>query len=133
MTKDTETHNVCNNRLNEKGGLAVCCDCFPHDNCNLGHSKTESMEESVGVLIGKLMAYQGVTQPLPNLIAFVEDLKPIYDLITSEIKAAEVRGMEKAEKEFSKIRGFTENQHDWVDTCDVYKMFQQLRQKLIGE
>lgn len=33
--KDDETHNVCDNRLKKEGGQARCCDCEPHEDCNL--------------------------------------------------------------------------------------------------
>lgn len=32
---DTETHNICNNHLAKEGGKGKCCDCDPHENCNL--------------------------------------------------------------------------------------------------
>lgn len=35
VAMDTETHNVCNNRLAKEGGEARCCDCEPHEGCNL--------------------------------------------------------------------------------------------------
>ncbi len=97
--------------------------------CNC-HSKTESWEEAFSKALYKAIDDNGEGCEIYSIDGLTNDLK---SFISSEIKAAEVRGMEKAEKEFSKIRGFTENQHDWVDTCDVYKMFQQLRQKLIGK
>jgi len=34
-----ETHYVCDVRLKEKGGKAICCACDPHENCVLSASK----------------------------------------------------------------------------------------------
>lgn len=36
MTKNTNTHNVCNERLAREGGKATCCECDPHEGCTLG-------------------------------------------------------------------------------------------------
>ena len=33
MTKNTETHNVCNARIAKDDGKALCCDCVPHEGC----------------------------------------------------------------------------------------------------
>lgn len=55
------------------------------------------------------------------------DLTKIHPQPKSYVKKRLIEYLYEVEKEFSKLRGFTENQHDWVDTCDVYKLFQKLR------
>ncbi len=32
---DEGTHHVCHTRLKTEGGEAQCCECVPHDNCDL--------------------------------------------------------------------------------------------------
>ncbi len=43
--QNSETHNVCENRLKKEGGKAKCCDCNPHDGCNLRYPKEAGWEE----------------------------------------------------------------------------------------
>lgn len=33
------THIACQNRLEKEGGKATCCECNPHENCNLHERK----------------------------------------------------------------------------------------------
>jgi len=42
-TKKEGTHYVCDKRLKEEGGEAICCGCNPHEDCNLfiGRNKKE--------------------------------------------------------------------------------------------
>ena len=42
MTKNSETHNVCNERLAREGGKATCCDCDPHEGCTLSDHLPEA-------------------------------------------------------------------------------------------
>ena len=61
---------------------------------------TESLDKTteeewavlLGEFVGRLMAHQGVTRPLPNLRAFEEDSKLIVDWVSAQISAAEARG-----------------------------------------
>lgn len=41
MTKNSETHQCCNERLAREGGKATCCDCDPHEGCTLGERLPE--------------------------------------------------------------------------------------------
>ena len=33
------THYVCDNRLKEEGGKAICCECNPHEDCDMNNKK----------------------------------------------------------------------------------------------
>lgn len=49
MTNSTqsETHIVCDERLDREGGKATCCDCNPHARCTLSVPIEKSIENKV--------------------------------------------------------------------------------------
>jgi len=50
------THQTCSNRLDKEGGKAQCCNCVPHNNCNLyPKSEFSEMVRSNGKVKKKLM------------------------------------------------------------------------------
>lgn len=44
MSQNSDTHSVCNERLEREGEKATCCNCNPHDGCTLGLDKKKECE-----------------------------------------------------------------------------------------
>ena len=47
MTKNSDTHVVCEERLAREGGKATCCDCDPHEGCTINVPMTKSKQNKV--------------------------------------------------------------------------------------
>lgn len=38
-----QTHACCQNRLAKEGGKAKCCDCHPHEDCNMDSPEADNL------------------------------------------------------------------------------------------
>lgn len=100
------------------GRTIECAACFPdkydtHTNeCNcICHESVSDWEEEAGKLLGEAMAHQGITRPLPNLEAFIEDCKKYQVFISKQLTSQRQQLVGKIEKIIS-IHQDIESMHD---------------------
>lgn len=101
MFKDTQngtTHVVCNNRLTKEGGKAKCCECEPHDDCNLGQAETHKGEN------WRKGYQQGIDSEKARIIGAIENLHMTTVYFSKNGKAEYMaNGFNQAVEQFKRI------------------------------